>query len=116
MLAGWGVLHLREKSLDAKGRNSVRIDRAEAFLDAVKYGRTEDVRRLLARGADASGHDEYGIPFLSWARNVEIAKLLLDAGARVDAVGRNGLTPLMEATRDGREDVAAYLVAHGARK
>jgi hypothetical protein len=115
-LAGWGVLHLREKDLDAKGRNSVRIDRAEALLDAVKYGRTDDVRRLLARGADARASDDYGVPLLSWARNAAIAKMLFDAGAKVDAVSRDGLTPLMYAKRDGREDVAAFLIAHGARK
>jgi hypothetical protein len=115
-LAGWGVLHLREKDLDAKGHNSVRIDRAAALLDAVKYGRTDEVRQLLARGADARGRDEYGIPMLSWARNVDIAKMLLAAGAPVDAVGSNGLTPLMEAKRDGRDDVAAYLVTRGATR
>jgi hypothetical protein len=115
-LAAWGVLHLREKSLDAKGHNSVRIDRAEALLDAVKYGRTDDVRRLLARGADARASDDYGVPLLSWARNAGIARLLFDAGAKVDAVSRDGLTPLMYAKRDGREDVAAFLIAHGARK
>ncbi len=115
-LVAWGVLHLREKDLDAKGRNSVRIDRAEALLDAVKYGRTDDVRRILARGGDARGSDEYGVPYISWARNPAIAKLLLDGGADVNAVGKNGLTALMEAKRDGRDDVAAFLIAHGARQ
>jgi ankyrin repeat protein len=40
---------------------------------------------------------------------------LLEAGAQVDAVDRQGETPLYSAVAHGREDAARLLLAHGAR-
>jgi len=49
-----------------------------------------------------------------WGR-VEIAKLLIDAGADVNARDKHLFTPLHEAARVGNVQVAVLLLEHGAR-
>ena len=54
-----------------------------------------DDRTLLAEGA------RYG--------QVNVARLLIDRGADVHTVGRDGLTPLEWAAREGHDEVARVL-------
>ncbi|CAG0906945.1 unnamed protein product, partial [Darwinula stevensoni] len=51
---------------------------------------------------------------LHLAATGEIASLLLNAGAEVDARDKYGYTPLHRAARDGRRDVASVLLHHNA--
>jgi ankyrin repeat protein len=82
------------------------------------------VAELLAGGADANGNDPSGERPLHaaarWAQP-EIARLLLEAGADVDAVDRNGNTPLWRAVFDYSDEnhepgarVLEILLKHGA--
>lgn len=46
--------------------------------------------------------------------NVDIAMLLLQHGADVDAVTKDSYTPLHIAAKEGQDEVAAVLLEHGA--
>lgn len=83
---------------------------------AARLGRVDDLARLLSSKPDlvhARGGD--GQTPLHFAANVEVARLLLDRGADIDAidVDHEG-TPAQYMVRD-RQDVALYLVSRGAR-
>lgn len=45
--------------------------------------------------------------------HVELANLLIDRGANLEEVNDEGYTPLMEAAREGHEEMVALLLAHG---
>ena len=46
--------------------------------------------------------------------HVELARLLLTAGANVDGVAGNGASPLVVATHSGQSDVAGLLLERSA--
>ena len=45
--------------------------------------------------------------------HVELANLLIERGANLEEVNDEGYTPLMEAAREGHEEMVALLLAHG---
>ncbi len=45
--------------------------------------------------------------------HTELAKLLIDRGANIEEVNDEGYTPLMEAAREGHEDMVALLLSCG---
>lgn len=45
--------------------------------------------------------------------HVELALLLIERGANLEEVNDEGYTPLMEAAREGHEEMVALLLAHG---
>ena len=47
---------------------------------------------------------------------VEGTRLLLKHGANIDAVDREGRTPLQIALAHGRQEIAAVLIEHGAMR
>ncbi|MBA2538045.1 MAG: ankyrin repeat domain-containing protein, partial [Deltaproteobacteria bacterium] len=75
-------------------------------------GTDDDLRALIARGADVKGRAGAGP--LNWAVNsgrLSTVQLLLDAGASIDG-DHPEHTPLMQAKR---AEVARYLLERGAR-
>lgn len=94
---GWTPLHL-----------------AAAFADP------EAVRFLLERGADVhtvSRNPQQNQPLhaaLALSGDFETIRLLLDAGAEVNATQAGGFTPLHSAASAGRREAAELLVARGA--
>ncbi|HEX4450979.1 MAG TPA: ankyrin repeat domain-containing protein [Kofleriaceae bacterium] len=86
--------------------------RAGATIDlwlATALGRLDDVRRLLA-GARPDELDAA----LREASASDVAAMLVDAGARVDAADIEGFTALHRAVWNDRLDVAALLISRGA--
>jgi uncharacterized protein len=69
-----------------------------ALIDAITHNQTNRVARLLKRGADPNAcEDELLFSPLHYAAahsNVEIAQLLLAAGAKLEAKDFEGFTPL----------------------
>ena len=76
------------------------------------------VKTLLQQGADVNGAQGDGMSALHWAAqygDAELAGMLVAAGARVDAVTRNGnYTPLHLASRAGSAPVVKALLNAGA--
>ena len=83
--------------------------------DAVMRGDSAMVRRLIKQGLDVNASQPDGMSALHWAAqrgDAGAAQLLMYAGARVDAVTRNGnYTPLHLAARQGKTEAVKALLA-----
>jgi ankyrin repeat protein len=86
--------------------------------DAAQRGDAEAVRTLLRQGADVNAAQGDGMTALHWAAangDMDIAALLMPAGANLEAVTRLGdYTPLHLASRAGHAPVARALLEAGA--
>jgi ankyrin repeat protein len=92
----------------------------EELADAAMAGDAETVRQLLAEDASlASEYTDEGWTALHLAASAEIATMLLDAGADINARNRHkvfgpGNSPLSAATYQQRLDVVRLLIERGA--
>ena len=80
-------------------------DRDPRLIDAVKAGDRARVRALLKQPAELTRTEADGTTALHWAvraDDLETVRLLLAAGADVNAATREGITPLV-AGRDQRQ-------------
>jgi ankyrin repeat protein len=86
--------------------------------DAAEKGDRNEVRSLLGQKADVNAAQGDGTTALHWAAykdDLEMAKMLVAAGANLKAVTRDGaLTPLIMACRNGNAAMIQALVAAGA--
>lgn len=72
---------------------------------------------LMDAGADANQPDRYGDHALNWAAffgHLELVKLWVERGSRLDVTGQTPDTALAIATREKHLAVAAYLRSAGA--
>ena len=95
------------------------MEQHDDFLYAAKQGDGPTVTELLRRNPELTkAADEYDKTALHWAAekdHVEVARLLLDAGADIEAKTNWGDTPLRWAATLGSANVAELLLARGAR-
>jgi ankyrin repeat protein len=86
--------------------------------DASRAGDHDAVRALLQQGADVNAAEGDGMTALHWAAlsgDVEMAKMLLYAGASVKASTRLGaFTPLLLASKSGEAPMISVLLEAGA--
>ena len=85
--------------------------------DAAHTGNIEAVKKHLASGADLNTKDsEDGTPLhhAAWNGHKEVAELLIEKGAVVNALGVNG-TPLDWAIFRNHTEAADLLRKHGAK-
>ncbi|XP_047101093.1 uncharacterized protein LOC124719939 [Schistocerca piceifrons] len=103
------VSQMRSLSAEERGRRLVQ---------AAKQRAVGELRALIAAGADVEARGgPWGWTALHWAAargDVEAARLLVGAGAAVDARDDYGWTPLHHAALNGRAEVAAALLVAGA--
>jgi peptidoglycan/LPS O-acetylase OafA/YrhL len=88
------------------------------LIEAIRKRDRASVQQILANPIDLNEPDgEFGIPPLSWSAlygDVEITKLLLDAGANIHGKDRKGYRPLHSAAFMGRSEVFELLLTRGA--
>ena len=87
------------------------------LIDAVRAGRLDTVRTLIAEGADVNVGAVDGTTALHWAvhqDDTDLAALLIGAGADVTAVNRYDVAPLALACTNGSVAMIARLLAAGA--
>lgn len=86
-----------------------------SLLCAVTYSNTSMVRELLRGGANPEGNDKKDLLFEAIESvELDIAELLLEAGADVNAVDEEECSVLMVAARRGRHEMVITLFARGA--
>ena len=95
----------------------------KSLFEAVNKGDIEQVKRLIADGADVNATEDLGqvrwTPLIAAASggNAQVVKVLLENGAKVDATDSHGYTPLYYALwTDGNdsEEIVRALIASGA--
>jgi len=108
----------KQRALELLREALVRNRDQANFLEAVKRGDTDAVANFLRNNKELVRYaDEHGKTALHWAaeRNqAEVTRLLLDAGADIEAMTSWGATPLDWAGTMGSIDVAELLLARGA--
>ncbi len=92
-------------------------DLGQQLYDASKYGRVDEVERLLARGAPVDWRDWCGWTALHWACNnnrPDVVKILTQQdGIDVNVQDTNKYTPLHYACFKGRLKCVQLLMATG---
>ena len=90
-----------------------------SVVEAAMQGNRDAVRTLLKEGADVNTAQADGMTALHWAAqkgDVELAKMLLYAGANVRATTRiGGYTPLLIASRNGHAAMIETLIGRRRR-
>ncbi|NXK96122.1 MYPT1 phosphatase, partial [Formicarius rufipectus] len=95
----------------------VKFDDGAVFLAACSSGDTEEVLRLLERGADINYANVDGLTALHQAcidDNVDMVKFLVENGANINQPDNEGWIPLHAAASCGYLDIAEYLISQGA--
>ncbi len=88
------------------------------LTNAVMNDDIDEVRELIAKGANVNGKEESKITPLFVAveyGNFEIAKLLLEFGAKVNARDNEKQTPLMRLDDDATVELVELLLTYGAK-
>ena len=84
-----------------------------ALMIAVFYHQTEAIRFLLENGAKVDLLGASGRTELMYARRVEVARLLIDAGADINFKDKHGYTPLLMNGMES-EELFHFLLDRGA--
>ncbi|KAM9255334.1 protein phosphatase 1 regulatory subunit 12B isoform 1-T1 [Cariama cristata] len=99
------------------GGSRVRFEEGAVFLAACSSGDTEEVKRLLGRGARINTTNVDGLTALHQAcidENLDMVKFLVENGANVNQQDNEGWTPLHAVASCGYLNIAEYLIGHGA--
>lgn len=97
------LLAMKAGTLDAQSR----------LVDAVKRAEKATVRTLLQQRPDVIAAEPDGTTALHWAahrNDLEIAELLIRAGANVNATNRYGVPPLSLAATNGNAGMLELLL------
>ncbi|KAL1775261.1 phosphatase 1 regulatory subunit 12B isoform X2 [Sigmodon hispidus] len=100
-----------------RGSPRVRFEDGAVFLAACSSGDTDEVQKLLARGADINTVNVDGLTALHQAcidENLDMVKFLVENRANVNQQDNEGWTPLHAAASCGYLNIAEYFISHGA--
>ncbi|XP_041444520.1 protein phosphatase 1 regulatory subunit 12A isoform X2 [Xenopus laevis] len=98
-------------------KTKVKFDDGAVFLAACSSGDTEEVLKLLDRGADINYANVDGLTALHQAcidDNIDMVKFLVEHGASINQPDNEGWIPLHAASSCGYLDIAEYLISKGA--
>ena len=120
MIAAWhGNIPMMELFVK-RGANVNRTNRfkEQALMLAVWKGRRDAAVWLIEHGAriNRSGNEWSALHYAAFAGHTDLARLLIEKKADVNAKSTNGSTVLMMAAREGREKIAAMLIESGAKR
>uniref|UniRef100_A0A8D3BRW0 Protein phosphatase 1 regulatory subunit n=1 Tax=Scophthalmus maximus TaxID=52904 RepID=A0A8D3BRW0_SCOMX len=107
----------REPPALKKKKTKVKFDDGAVFLAACSSGDTEEVLRMLDRGADINYANVDGLTALHQAcidDNVDMVTFLVEHGASINQPDNEGWIPLHAAASCGYLDIAEYLISQGA--
>uniref|UniRef100_A0A8C8D678 Protein phosphatase 1 regulatory subunit n=1 Tax=Oncorhynchus tshawytscha TaxID=74940 RepID=A0A8C8D678_ONCTS len=100
-----------------KKKAKVKFDDGAVFLAACSSGDTEEVLRMIDRGADINYANVDGLTALHQAcidDNVDMVTFLVEHGAAINQPDNEGWIPLHAAASCGYMDIAEYLIGQGA--
>ncbi|XP_041833154.1 protein phosphatase 1 regulatory subunit 12A isoform X1 [Melanotaenia boesemani] len=106
----------QEPPILKKKKTKVKFDDGAVFLAACSSGDTEEVLRMLDRGADINYANVDGLTALHQAcidDNVDMVTFLVEHGASVNQPDNEGWIPLHAAASCGYLDIAEYLIGQG---
>jgi len=107
---------LRER-LDAGSPKEGRDDRGlTALAWASVTGSREAIALLIERHVNMNCRDRANRTPLMLVPNAEVARILVEYGARVNVADRNGFTPFHFAVQSGHKDVVTYLAGVKANR
>lgn len=115
--AGKDLKRLNRHLNQGESPNRVDPDGMTPLIVAVYNKRHENVRVLLARGANPNLMCKGCLPFI-WAlqnKDYEMMELLLAAGTDIDLYGEEGVPPIMSAVEMGDFELFRYLHRKGAK-
>ena len=98
-------------------RGRPAAENEQALRDAAMFGKTAEVRLLLAAGTDPDAADWYGrsaLHYVAMRGRDEAAVALVEGGADVDKAQPGGATPLVWAAYEGHSGVVRRLLDLGA--
>ncbi|XP_069831787.1 protein phosphatase 1 regulatory subunit 12A isoform X4 [Dendropsophus ebraccatus] len=98
-------------------KTKVKFDDGAVFLAACSSGDSEEVLKLLDRGADINYANVDGLTALHQAcidDNLEMVKFLVENAASINQPDNEGWIPLHAASSCGYVDIAEYLISQGA--
>jgi ankyrin repeat protein len=108
----------RAQALLAEGAdpNSKDVNQSSALMYAALYASPRVLDQLIRGGADLTYRDKNGLTALAWAvHSYESAKVLIDAGADVNAKSNIGGTPLLTAAAyPGNAPLLRLMLERGA--
>ena len=114
--ASLGAIDIVNEHLDA-GVNVNSLDKRGRT--PLHWASTEKViRKLIAKGSDLNSKDGRGMTplhcYIIEDKKTEEAKILLDAGAKVNSITSSGHTPLHYATSNNKFKFVDFLINNGA--
>ncbi len=117
---------LAEKDVVLQSDNNVKHTHVSAhsvheLCDVCYDGRLEDVRKIVVTGAGINYNENYScntksmlIKWTAQKGQLEIAKLLIDSGAKVNQKNEDDETPLYGAAKYGHLEITKLLIDFGA--
>ncbi|XP_032241225.2 protein phosphatase 1 regulatory subunit 12A isoform X4 [Nematostella vectensis] len=101
----------------SRKKPKIQFNSGIVFLSAVSSGDVDEVKKLLAKGADINYQNVDGLTALHQAcidENFDLVKVLVDKGASMDVRDNEGWTSLHAAASCGSVEIAKYLIENGA--
>ncbi len=117
MLTSAARLHASQASVKQDSKQELGEELLDAIVRAAKFGKVEEVSKLIARGAPVNARRDDGTTALMLAarHNLKlITNMLLKAGADVNEVDTGNVTALMMASMDGSTNIITTLLNAGA--
>ena len=89
---------------------------AELLVEAARAGDAYRVRELLAAGvaADSDSQGSFALHRAAASGSVAVLRLLVDAGAHLEALDQQGRTALTQAAFYGNSEAVVFLLSQGA--